>query len=502
MGTSILLFEHPRRAAESHYNDVANAPLSACLMSGYAAAVLRDNGCDADIYDAYLTETSLEECARELIRRPWDILGVHAVYFWEHTPELFALLERVRRMRPGGLVLLYGFFPTQACRDILLQHRCVDGIIIGEPELVLLNAARRPVLPQAGIACRDGGDVRSAVPHTVADLDRLPQPVRSARSLSVLGGLVLGSRGCYGACSFCCINAFYGSGSGWRGRAPANIAAEIEAQLPQLARRYVYFLDANFFARGAAGQERAAAIARHLGGMGLEFGLECRSNDVVDDTIALLVTAGLRDVFLGIESADNGSLRRMRKGISPGSSARAVAILRDHGIEPSLGFIMFEPDGTLGDVRRNFEFLRAHGLLRRLATTANVLYHQEIMLRGTPRFAQFERAGRLRSTGCYGYEGRYAWIDPAAEALADVMAQVCRRVLHGMGTRGSPIFLDREDGRPAGRINEYLVDLFATLLGRLQADGAALEGDARLRVVDEALHAIEGFLGEARVCQP
>ena len=32
--------------------------------------------------------------------------------------------------------------------------------------------------------------------------------------------------------------------------------------------------------------------------------------------------------------------------------------LRKYGIEPNYGFIMFEPDSTLADVRENFEFLK------------------------------------------------------------------------------------------------------------------------------------------------
>ena len=80
---------------------------------------------------------------------------------------------------------------------------------------------------------------------------------------------------------------------------------------------------------------------------------------------------------------------------------RALEILRMHGIEPNVGFIMFEPDSNLEDIRTNFEFLKRNHLLENLAITANVLYHHQIILMGTTAFQQLKSEGRLQNVNSF-----------------------------------------------------------------------------------------------------
>ncbi len=509
MNPSVLLFEHPRIPSESHYNDVANAPLSACLMSGYIAAALRQHDVPADIYEAYLADKTCETCFAELTRMDFDFLGVHAVYFWEHTPELFRLLKRVKESKPEVPVVLYGFFPTFAWRQILETYDCVDAVVVGEPEetfVDLLDAyARRGsgcFATVAGIARRAGDDIVLNPPRPLIErLDDVPMPCRSDLFTQSLGGVVLGSRGCYNACTFCCIPPFYGDHTCRRGRSPENIVTEIEALLPRLSRKYIYFLDANFFGKGDAGQKRALDIANRLRVLNIEFGLECRCNDVTEETFGLLAEAGLRDVFLGIENVVPSVLKRMKKGAGETVTARALGILRKNGIEPNAGFIMFEPDSDLADVRRNYAFLSAHNLLNQLETTANVLYHREIVLRGMQHFDELEGRGRFVSKDSLHYEGCYRFVDPSVQFLADLMSVVCRRVLRAMEHHRSPICWRNTTSSVSQRVNEYVRGFFDTVLQRLEKNDISCTDDALQRLENEALDFIEGLIVEERVCQ-
>ena len=153
METKTILLEHPRIISSAHYNDVANAPLSACLISGYIAAVLKKNNFNVEIYDSYLSGESFDDCFSRLDEMECSLLGIHAVYFWEHTSELFSRLERFKENRRQTPVILYGFFPTFAYREILEQNPFVDAVVIGEPEETFLEISlqwvisRFPVLP-------------------------------------------------------------------------------------------------------------------------------------------------------------------------------------------------------------------------------------------------------------------------------------------------------------------------------------------------------------------
>lgn len=120
---------------------------------------------------------------------------------------------------------------------------------------------------------------------------------------------------------------------------------------------------------------------------------------------------------------------------------RALEILRNNGIEPNVGFIMFEPDSSLEDIRTNFEFLKRNHLLDNLAITANVLYHHQIILMGTKAFQQLKSEGRLQNVNSF-YEGTTPYRDDGVAALADLM----RRLTN--------IVFDRMDGIWSGRVQE------------------------------------------------
>ena len=48
----VILLEHPREPSPVHFNDIANTPLWACLMTGYAGAALLQAGFEVDLVDA------------------------------------------------------------------------------------------------------------------------------------------------------------------------------------------------------------------------------------------------------------------------------------------------------------------------------------------------------------------------------------------------------------------------------------------------------------------
>lgn len=504
----ILLLEHPRVESEDHYNDVANAPLSACLSVGYVAARLAGQGHCIEVYDAYGKGESFNQCCEHLLQHDCDLLGVHGVYFWAHTPQLFAMLQRYKDFRPETKVVLFGIFPTFAFKKILSQHPCVDAIIIGEPEIAFCELAAAygrggvKLSAVAGIASRGtSGVTQTDARSPVDDLDLLPFPLRHGESLHLVGGSILGSRGCHGSCSFCCINPYYGTRSGRRCRTPENICLEIEQLLPCLEKQYIYFLDADFFGAGPESHSRVLAIAEGLKRLGVQFGFECRAGSFDKKVIGALAGAGLRDIFLGIESASPATLKRMRKGVAPSKSAAAVQMLHSLGIEPNLGFIMFEPDCVLADVRQSFAFLKENNLLHRLDCTANVLYHREIVFRGMPNFSRLDRAGRLKEVDALEYEGLYQFADPSVQFLADCMSYVCRRVLRATENARSPICWRRGASAPSQRVNDYIVNLFAETLRRLELKDVQLDLDALLKFEDDALCSIEGLIVEQRVCQ-
>ncbi|MDI6761325.1 MAG: radical SAM protein, partial [Candidatus Brocadiaceae bacterium] len=378
--------------------------------------------------------------------------------------EVFGLLSKIKSLNPGVHVNLYGYYPTFAHREILLHFPFVDSVTLGEPEYPFMELAQvitqlpptpYSLPPVKGLAFRNVEcGIRNAefcTPHSApyTPPDSLPFPDRSLLPLYQEKGLatyILGSRGCYGRCTFCYVSPFY---DGWRGRSPQNIFEELK-DLYENGVRYFYFADANFFGPGRAGRERAKELADIIlkAGLNIRFGMECRANDLEEDSLSRLVEAGLREVFLGIESACDHTLKRFRKDTSQEVNRRAIGLLRHFGIEPNLGFIMFEPYTSLKDIRTNFEFLKDTRLLRSPAITAHLLSHKQTLFMGTADYHTCRDRARPKDGGFStsalpeetdrplglslhwgGYEAHYDFEDPGVKSFYEVISQLCHGVL-------------------------------------------------------------------------
>lgn len=462
----IVLFEHPRVASANHFNDIANTPLWSCLMTGYATASLIEAGHDAEILDA--SGVSFEAASRMVMDSPADILAIHAIYFWESTEKLFDLVSKAKRK--GQIICLFGFFPTMAWKELLEKFEAVDCIAVGEPEETLVElsdicASSGKASPLRGLAARVQGKPTLPGFRTPIDpLDRLPFPIRpfikNEETVSILA-----SRGCYNGCSFCLIPAFDGGNAYWRGRSIENVAEEI-GTLTTRGKKDFYFADPNFIGPGKAGKERAESLASMLSGLNITFGMETRAADITEPLLRALRDAGLTSLLLGIESGNSRVLERLSKRTTVMENERAIAITRDAGIEPEIGFIMFDATSTIEDIRDNFAFLNRNKLLDRLGRTANLLYHDHIVLKGTSAYRVAAGTGRLASEGFLGVEGRLIYEDPRVEWLSGIIKPICWRILKEMSLEDSRIDWRHEitSGGYYHAVNEYLVHTFGKLL--------------------------------------
>jgi radical SAM superfamily enzyme YgiQ (UPF0313 family) len=496
----VLLMEPPRTFDPRRCNDIANTPLSSCLLSSYAAATLTNAGHTTEIVEGYLESLSYETIRARIAAAKPDLLGVHMVYHWRTDRELFAFMEEVKREGLAGHIAAFGYYPTFYHEELLRACAALDTVILGEPEFVFTELAdsleaKAPVSEIPGLAAKDAnGKIAFSHSRPIEDLDALPFPRRTEAMLRLPEVNLQGSRGCYGRCVFCCINPFYGEGSHWRGRSPENIAAEIDMLVDRHGARDFYFTDPNFFGPGKQGQARALRIASLLKSRNIRFGIEGRVNDIHDETVGALVDAGLRNILVGLESGNDATLQRLNKMTTAAQNERAVAILRRHGIEPNIGFIMFEPYSTLKDIRTNFEFLRRNRLLNNLPITANVLYHHQIVLKGSPAFRTLQSDGLLEISPGEGYEGTAVFIDSRIAGLADLM----RGITNFLFLRMWGIWSGK-DLEPAGateryaRINSLLIDIFERALQNLER-GRQLTKEEKLEVVREAKESIERLL--------
>lgn len=464
-------------------------------MTGYMASVLESNGIGVEIVDANLFGWSIKKTVEKIKSGSFRLIGVRLVYLWENTKEVFDLLLELRNQSVDAHINLYGHYPTFAYKEILKLFPFVDSVTVGEPEYTFLELAKRVVnLEQGGnpdsikgLALVNRVD-QFKPENLINDLDKIPFPDRRYIELEkakCTTTYILGSRGCYNNCGFCYLNPFYGESSDWRGRSSLNIFNEIKQLYYQKGCSGFYFGDANFFGPGKAGRNRAKELANLIvdNGLQISFGLECRANDIDEDTISLLVKAGLKNIFLGIESGNQATLNYFRKNTSVKINRDAIKTIRKFNIKLNTGFIMFDKNTNLDGIKQNFEFLRDMGLLIEPYTTAHLLFHRQSLFQGTPDYHETESQkdtkpdAQNRLTDPYDYESLFDYKDKRVSAMADITTGFCKKALSIISRNrvlNKPDDLKCECAEPLKlnnnsiKLNKLLIDFFDKTLTSIE----------------------------------
>jgi len=420
----IVIVENPRPLTAEHYNDVANAPLSASLNSGYALAVASRAGWDTAYLDLTSDVGDAAGRAASILAEDADLILFHWVYSWGHEENVRTILALLHRESPAPLGA-FGLFPTLARQQLLQYAPELDFILAGEfegtlDELLHSFGEKGQVTPLPGIALKDSGFLQRPL---ISDLVRLPVPDDVGANCNYANLNIAASRGCHGECSFCFINRFYGC-SRRRVRSVSSVERELETRLARRDIRSLYFIDPSFIGRGARERERVVEISRMVQGLGLPFGFETRVDSIAPELLATLAGNGASSVFLGIESGCDTVLKRIGKRITKQQVIRGVRTVQESGLKLTVGFIMFEPDTTLDELEENYDFLEGLGLLSDHDLTANLLYHNQIVLYGSAAWERFERDGRLVVDPRLPFEARYRFRDDRVGRVCAAMGRL------------------------------------------------------------------------------
>lgn len=480
----IVIVENPRPLTVEHYNDVANAPLSASLNSGYALAVARRAGWDTAYLDFTSSNPDAAAIAATILAEDTDIVLFHWVYSWGHEELVRSILDLLRRESAAKLGA-FGLFPTLSRNRLLQFAPQLDFILAGEfeetlAELLSLFGGRRSIAALPGVVLGGGTFVPRPL---IADLSLLPVPDDVGANLGYANLNIAASRGCYGECSFCFIHRYYGC-SRRRTRDLASLERELGIRLSRRDIKSLYFIDPTFIGLGEGERERVREIGRMARRFGLPFGFETRVDGIDRELLAELADLGATSVFLGIESGCDSVLQRIGKRIDTEQIRRGVRAVRESGMELNLGFIMFEPDSTLAELEENYTFIDGLGLLEDHGLTANLLYHNQIVLHGSAAWERFEGEGRLLLLDeRLPFEARCRFRDERVGMVCAAMG----RLTSGYFTAMDSIRQSRS-GDSGSALNALLKDAFRSLCRAAQASSpqqvAGVEADYAAQLHD------------------
>lgn len=274
----------------------------------------------------------------------------------------------------GKTVVLGGAHPTSSPEEALASG-AVDYVVRAEGEVTaveLFEELGRPRFDPRGILGlswidRSTGEFVHNPPRPfIEDLDDLPLPLRECNGLrnenSGRNGEtyfpVLTTRGCPFGCRFCDVNLL--AGRRFRARSIASVVDEIEELVGDHGVEKVAIVDDIFnFDRERLRDFRTEINRRRLA---VVFWVMGRADRLVayPETAAHMAEAGVRTMFLGIESPSKRVLKSYLKGggASQEVSTRAVETLRRNGIETWGAFMMGEPTETREEIEDTIQYAK------------------------------------------------------------------------------------------------------------------------------------------------
>jgi radical SAM superfamily enzyme YgiQ (UPF0313 family) len=173
------------------------------------------------------------------------------------------------------------------------------------------------------------------------------------------------SRGCPFDCEFCDIVAMYGRVP--RTKTPGQVIAELEALQRAGWRDMVFIVDDNFIGNKKRVRELLGALIewRERARPSMGFLTEASVNLAdQDELLDLMVRAGFKKVFVGLETPVTESLEECRKvQNSKRDLVGAVHAIQGAGLEVMGGFIVGFDSDPLDIFRRQFEFIQRSGVV-------------------------------------------------------------------------------------------------------------------------------------------
>ncbi len=266
------------------------------------------------------------------------------------------------------------------------QFERVDHFVLNEAELTL-----PPFL-----ADLKRGDARQLyMTSEFADMHSSPVPLWEIAGLGRYASMSIQfSRGCPYNCEFCNVTTLFGHR--FRTKTPEQIIAELDSLYALGWHGNVFFVDDNFIGnkRCLTSELLPALIEWQKGKAGIPFQTQV-SIDLADDEplMQMMVEAGFRTVFVGIETPDEDSLTECNKQRNKNRNlVEDVKRIQRAGLQVQGGFIVGFDHDTPSIFQRQIDFIQQSGIV-----TAMVGLLQAPL--GTRLYERLKKEDRLLEQG-------------------------------------------------------------------------------------------------------
>jgi radical SAM superfamily enzyme YgiQ (UPF0313 family) len=357
-------------------------PLWARLIAGY----LLDRGLSVEILDSEALQIGPERLAG-VVRDIAPRLVCMVVFGHQPSASTQQMMgageacRSIRNLAPDTRIILVGGH-VAALPLRTLQEEAADFVCSGEGPatvwrlaLALREGAPESLAEVPGLVWRSQGLIRHNPPAPlISNLDEdlhgnawhlLPMEKYRAHNWQCFGDLgsrqpyasIYTSLGCPFKCTFCCINAPFGTNR-YRMRNPPRVVQEIEHLYSKYGVRTFKIIDEMFVLNDRHVAGICELLAARPWAHELNIWAYARVDTVKPERLQLLRSAGIRWLALGIESGSEHVRDGAEKSLDHQDIVEIVARIRGAGINVIGNYIFGLPDDDLSTMRMTLDLAK------------------------------------------------------------------------------------------------------------------------------------------------
>jgi len=328
-------------------------------------ALLRNAGHEVSLVDLngrQLGYSDLEQKVREV--RPDVVMYRFTPTTFDWDQKTSSIVKGVdKSITTAGICWTLHTMPKQVLNEAPDQDYYVrQDYEVVAPALVDALATGKPLDGVAGIAYREGGEVKTTAPSApLKDYDSMPLPAfdllpdldpyyvtaPAGRPFTIL----YTSKGCPFKCSFCTV-----AGTPWKMRTAPHIMEELRYLKEHFGLRTASFFDETF----TFNRKRVEDICRSLieEDMRIKWYCNTRAHLVDQELLDLMRKAGCRGISFGIESGSQRILDSVEKHVTVQQAKDAVLAAKAARLKVLCSFIFGLPGEDWDSVHETLKFVR------------------------------------------------------------------------------------------------------------------------------------------------
>lgn len=435
------------------------------VVPAYAATMLSNEGFEVTWNDGIAEGLSYSEWLDEIRAGKPDIIVLET-----KTPVVkkhWRIIDDIQGSARVGwrpVTILVGDHVTAYPKESMERSQ-VDYVLTGgDYDFLLVNLTRelvgetdrgRPSRKcvarlEPGIWYRRHGRIRSTgghrLTHELSDLPMIDRNLtrwwlyahKNGNFKYTPGAYAMAGRDCWwGKCTFCSWTTLYPGGS-YRTMTVRQLLDEVGNLIDQHKVKEV-FDDSGCFPKGPWLEKFCNGMIERGYHKRVTLGCNTRVNAQTKKQFRLMKRANFRFILIGLESVNQHTLNRLRKGVRVADIAETCRLAKEVGLEPHLTIMVGYPWETRKDADQTITFARSmfrKGYIDSLQATVVVPYP------GTPLFEEAKRSGWLISEDWDRYDMKHeVWNSPiAVSEMMGLSRQLYRTAL-------SPQFILRKLSR-------------------------------------------------------